>query len=1557
MEEERRKALLRELVAVEIQLRIQEGERPSPADYFHRFPADFASIEAAFVATDAVDVSSRVDRPGSTSVLDAPPAEPPQADLDASRVAMEPGPSTAADPTVDITEQHPTQAHLPDAGPQKIGRYAVLGHLGDGGFARVYLGRDEELNRMVAIKVPRRETFSSSRQLELFLNDARMTAMLRHPAIVAIYDIGRRPDGSVYIVLEYVEGREFSEAVESGEHSRERLIAILVRVAEAVHHAHKRGIVHRDLKPSNILIDSEGNPRVADFGLAVHEDSQRIQTGEVAGTIPYMAPEQVRGETHRQDGRTDIWAIGVMLYTILTGRRPFSGDRDELLDEICHRDPKPPRQINDAIPKELERIALKCLSKRMVDRYTSALDLAEDLSHWLSHADRSVGTQQPGVGLPQPGHSRVVPRGLRSFDENDADFFLELLPGPRDRHGLPESIRFWKSKIEQPDPDKTFRVGLIYGPSGCGKSSLVKAGLLPRLDKNVLPLYIEATAEETESRLRNRLRKVCAGLPTGLGLVDSLASIRDGGILAPNQKLLIIIDQFEQWLHAKRSVMKSELVSALRQCDAAHIQAVVMVRDDFWMASTRFMSELEIRLLEGENSLAVDLFDHCHARKVLTAFGSAFGALPESIGQVSRDQEAFIEQSVRGLEQGGKVVPVRLALFVEMVKGKPWSTATLRQLGGIQGIGVTFLEESFNVATAPPEHRLHQKAALGVLKALLPESGTDIKGQMRSEPDLRTASGYIDNSNRFFDLVHILGNELRLITPTDPEGSVDEQQALSARERYYQLSHDYLVPALREWLNRKQRETRRGRATLRLATITSLWKDCPESRRLPSLLEWIEIVGFTRSATWSTDERRMMRATTRHLFARLGLAICVVAAGAFALNEFRLRERSTVLLSRAVKAEFQHVPELLPDLAAHWPRVLPALEHTEKNPATTDRDRTMVSLLLFFRSPTELRAASLRTALRAMGPDEVAVIRDILAMHPAEAGATELVREFVDESTAPACRLRIACALAKLRPDEVANRSDSADALTLALLAEDRRSIPHWLELLRPSLRPLADALFRVCRDSGNDATLVSTAAEALGEALVLSGDSAGLGRAVVETPFQASIVLNRDLLRLERAGPALEFMHHVLEDKRVGEPPNDVLASWKANAAIGLAGAGEPERLWPLLEHDPDPRPRTLLIQYLGASRLDLNLLIERMVLEQVGPVERQALLLVFAETPSLRVPSSLRARVIDAARTLRRTAPDAASFSAAELLLRRWGQRDEGTVAVAPLTVAQTKRRSWPHRLIGPNGHIFAVLQAPLQFWMGSPENESGRSTDEKRHFRRIDRTIAVATCELTIEQFRKFRPDSYAGLPGDQEPGYAANYLSWFDTVAYCNWLSRESGIARDQWCYPEHVSPGIEISPSATVRFGYRLPTEAEWEYFCRSGTETSRPYGESENFLSRYGWTWLNSGDHTHRTGELLPNEFGLFDLLGNVWEWCHDGPRLDTYERPPYPDATPESPAPDHAALEKILESKTWRFIRGGAYDYTPSSARSAHRDVFRAENRAVYVGMRVVRTLPDSER
>src|SRR5439155_2765693 len=164
------------------------------------------------------------------------------------------------------------------------------------------------------------------------------------------------------------------------------------------------------------------------------------------------------------------------------------------------------------------------------------------------------------------------------------------------------------------------------------------AGLLPRLAAHVTAVYVEATADGTEARLLKGLRKHCPGLPDR-GLVTALAALRRGHGLEPGRKVLVVLDQFEQWLHARPDVEDTELVRALRQCDGGRVQCLLSVRDDFWMAVTRFLKAVEVPLIEGENSAAADLFDARHARKVLVMFGRAYGALP------ARDADLTAEQA------------------------------------------------------------------------------------------------------------------------------------------------------------------------------------------------------------------------------------------------------------------------------------------------------------------------------------------------------------------------------------------------------------------------------------------------------------------------------------------------------------------------------------------------------------------------------------------------------------------------------------------------------------------------------------------------------------------------------------------------------------------------------------------------------------------------------------------------------------------------------------------------------------------------------------------------
>ena len=301
---------------------------------------------------------------------------PAKRDADIGDVACgegaEPAPDhDGAEPRHQFTETHSLLKST--GGDKQFGRYRLLRVLGQGAFGRVHLAFDEELKRQVAIKVPTPDRFQNPGDAERYLAEARIVATLDHPNIVPVYDVGRTADGSVYVVSKFIEGPTLADRIEERPAADEasRLVAT---VARALDHAHRKRLIHRDVKPANILIEeASGTPYVADFGLAISEEASLTERN-IAGTPAYMSPEQVRGEGHRLDGRSDIFSLGVVFYELLTGKKPFRGSTMmEVFHQVISADPPAPRALDDSVPAELERICLKALSKRASDRYATAI--------------------------------------------------------------------------------------------------------------------------------------------------------------------------------------------------------------------------------------------------------------------------------------------------------------------------------------------------------------------------------------------------------------------------------------------------------------------------------------------------------------------------------------------------------------------------------------------------------------------------------------------------------------------------------------------------------------------------------------------------------------------------------------------------------------------------------------------------------------------------------------------------------------------------------------------------------------------------------------------------------------------------------------------------------------------------------------------------------------------------------------------------------------------------------------------------------------------------------
>jgi urea ABC transporter urea binding protein len=296
--------------------------------------------------------------------------------------------------------------------PIAFGRYQVRQTIGSGGFGTVYLGHDEQLDRPVAIKSLRSDPSDPQVASEPFLQEARRLARLSHPGIVAVHDVGTH-EGQVYIVSDFLDGPNLSEWLKTNRPGWRESAGIVAAVADALAHAHARSIVHRDVKPANILFTADHRPVLVDFGMGLDESHAGGQEkGVIGGTPWYMSPEQVAGEAHRIDGRTDVYSLGVVLYEMLCGRLPFrSNSTLELFRQVREDEPQPPRQLVRDVPPDLERACLKALAKRTKDRYTTAADFADDLRQVLQAAADSARMASPPSSalLPTPGPAAPTP--------------------------------------------------------------------------------------------------------------------------------------------------------------------------------------------------------------------------------------------------------------------------------------------------------------------------------------------------------------------------------------------------------------------------------------------------------------------------------------------------------------------------------------------------------------------------------------------------------------------------------------------------------------------------------------------------------------------------------------------------------------------------------------------------------------------------------------------------------------------------------------------------------------------------------------------------------------------------------------------------------------------------------------------------------------------------------------------------------------------------------------------------------------------------------------------
>jgi serine/threonine protein kinase/formylglycine-generating enzyme required for sulfatase activity len=721
---------------------------------------------------------------------------------------------------------------------------------------------------------------------------------------------------------------------------------------------------------------------------------------------------------------------------------------------------------------------------------------------------------------------------------------------------------------------------------------------------------------------------------------------------------------------------------------------------------------------------------------------------------------------------------------------------------------------------------------------------------------------------------------------------------------------------------------------------------------------------------WMADEpvsawrepvsRRLKRWAKRRqtLVTSTGVAALLALFGLVYLGyEQRLRQsqRLTGALARVdalETAQTEALPLIVRQLAPDIELVRGRLARigSESQPGHNFRLRLPAALALLTVNPEEANFLELFLLSEEAGPTEVLVVREALAESRRTTSAffqRLLVKKNPRELDAH--QFRAAGALALLDP-AVAARKDLAEPLARKLVGENPLLLGKWSEVFRPVNRGLLEPLLAIFADTSRP-ELRDRAFRLLLEFVDRSENPSrpeDLAALLADAdPDRANLVISKLEGSLDRARAVAALIPQLKDLVRFDVPR----AARQGRIATALILLGEAERVWPLFIQRDDPSVRTELVHDLAMYRVDASKVVERIQTETDTSVRRALLLSLGGYSVGDLKPAVRQAFATDLLNRYQAD-PDPGVHAAINWLLRiHWELGKE-------LDEADQKLRSRGPRpdrdwYVNGEGQTFSVVRGPVSFRMGSTRQVvPDLQPSEPEHSRRIPRSFAISSREVTIREYGRFLDSKPSGVVDNRAdpllrklaPDCAAATMTWFEAARYCNWLSAQEGLGEDQWCYPKDFGPSSKLPEDLLDRTGYRLPTEAEWEFACRAGTTSAYPFGQAVAWLPKYAWFDKQSGMTMKRVGLLEPNDLGIFDPLGNAYEWM-----IDAHE--PYPIG-PSNEVVDALGNRNCTEDLV-RVVRGGAYPLASSSLRSAFRSFgLKPSTRYPYFGFRLARTL-----